>query len=578
VFVVPAGLPDGPISIGRPIANTELYVLDAGGNPPTAGVVGELYIGGAGVARGYLNRPDLTAERFVTDPFSGRPAARMYRTGDLARFTPEGVLDFLGRMDDQVKIRGYRIEPGEIEAVLCGHASVGEAVVVAMADGSGSKRLVGYVTAAGEAAPSPGELRRFAARALPSYMVPSAIVVMDALPLTPNGKIDRRALPSPSEDRGDVEVEYVAPRDDVETRLVGLWEDVLGIRGIGVTDEFWDLGVDSLAAAHLFTAVERAFERKLPLAPVFQAPSIEKLAALIRAGGRNESHSSLVVIQAGGERAPVYCIHGGAGTVLHLRDLARHLGPDQPFYGLQCRGLYGGARPITSIPAMAKAYIRDIRSVQPTGPYRLLGYCLGGVIAYEMAQQLRAAGEEVELLGMLSTVAPSYVLAVRDRRRRERLARLGQLADLSIADKLARERERTSGLPAAKRIRALSSKARRSVSWHAAKWRERAVLRVVLTLRPPVPEGLRHRFFRVANGIAEKNYRAVPYPGRVVLWFAQGMDDRADLGWRGLPAEFDIRPISGAHRMARDLTMEPSVGVLASMIREELDHLDRVSS
>ncbi|HUZ00931.1 MAG TPA: AMP-binding protein, partial [Thermomicrobiaceae bacterium] len=281
---------DPTIPIGTPLANTTFYVLDRYRQPVPLGVPGELYIGGVGVARGYLNRPELTAERFLPDPFSPQPGARVYRTGDLVRYRPDGALEFLGRLDDQVKLRGFRIELGEIEAVV-GHApGVGQAVVLLREDRPGEKRLVAYVVADAEAAPSPDEVRRYAGQFLPAYMIPSSFVVLEAFPLMPNGKLDRGALPAP-EATAPLEA-YVAPCGPAEQTLAGIWADVLGLDRVGIHDNFFELGGDSIRALQI---VARATQAGLPLAPrhLFQAQTVADLAALVGSEGSAASEPSM---------------------------------------------------------------------------------------------------------------------------------------------------------------------------------------------------------------------------------------------------------------------------------------------
>ncbi|XEN34662.1 hypothetical protein M728_005323 (plasmid) [Ensifer sp. WSM1721] len=272
------------LPIGRPIANTRVYLLDGHGGPVPFGAVGELHIGGAGVARGYLNRPELTAERFLADPFGGEPDARMYKTGDLARYLPDGNLEFLGRNDEQVKIRGFRIEPGEIAARLCEHAWVRKAVVVAHEDRAGDKRLVAYVVCGPEAGPDEddggglaGALRAHLGARLPDYMVPSAFVRLEALPLTPNGKLDRKALPSPADD-AYARRAYEAPQGAVETALAGIWQELLGVERVGRHDHFFELGGHSLLAVQLMERLRR-LSLGVEVRTLFARPVLCDLAA-----------------------------------------------------------------------------------------------------------------------------------------------------------------------------------------------------------------------------------------------------------------------------------------------------------
>jgi len=391
------------VPIGRPLANRAIYILDEHSNPVPIGVTGHLHIGGVGLARGYLNRPELTAEKFIPDPFSAVPGARMYKTGDLARYRPDGNIEFLGRADHQVKIRGFRIELGEIEAVLGQHPAVREAVVLAREDPPGEKRLVAYVVADSTA----DELRRFLKGKLPEYMVPAMVLLLEAVPVTPNGKVDRRALPVPDRSRPELEKAFVAPRDDLELQLAQIWEEVLGVRSVGVRDNFFELGGHSLLAVRLFALIEKRLGKKLPLTAVFQGATVEHLAGVLRQQAVPGPQSSLVPIQPGGTKRPLFLVHPAGGHVFPYIHLARFLGPDQPCYGLQAKGTEEGQDPHTRIEDMAAWYIQALQIVQPTGPYLLGGWSMGGVVAFEMAQRLHAQGQRVALLALLDGRIPT---------------------------------------------------------------------------------------------------------------------------------------------------------------------------
>ena len=413
-----------PLTIGRPIANTALYILDDALQPMPVGVAGELHIGGDGVARGYLNRPELTAEKFIPHPFDPAPGARVYKTGDLARYRDDGEIVFLGRRDHQVKLRGFRIELGEIETALMRQPEITTAVAVTREDAPGDVRLVAYVVSTGGTPETAGELRRALTEVLPSYMVPSAIVLLDELPLTPNGKIDRKALPEPQQQRPGAASSLVQPRTKLEEQLVDVWEAELGISPIGVTDDFFMLGVTSIVAARLLARIERQLGGSLPLGALFRAPTIESLARLLEHGTEESRWTSLVPIQPYGSKPPLFCVHGGAGTILHLQPLARRLGSDQPFYGLQARGLYGGVAPLRTVEQMAIHYLDELRTVQPHGPYKLAGYCFGSIVAFDMAQRLVQAGETVELLAAFNGPSPTWLHKYRSiSRQPSRLAR-----------------------------------------------------------------------------------------------------------------------------------------------------------
>ena len=393
----------GPVLIGPPISETQIYVLDEDLQPVSIGMSGELYIGGAGVARGYLHRPELTQQKFIPDPFSGEPGPRLYRTGDLGRLLPSGAIEYLGRMDYQVKIRGYRIELGELESLIREYPGIRETVVVASEDRPGNKRLIAYVVPEDRQRFNATALRDTLRKRLPEYMLPASFISLTALPVTLNGKLDRKALPSVGKGNFEVLRQRVVPRNDTERRLVNIWQEVLGVPSISVDDNFFDIGGNSLLAVRLFARMEKAFGMKLPLATLIEAQTVEQLAGVLSENVRH-SWSPLVEMQPNGSRPPLFCVHGASGNVLIYRDLSRHLGPDQPFYGLQAQGLDGTAECLTTVEDMAALYISEIRRVQPEGPYLIGGYCLGGTIAYEIAQQLTSQGKEVALLALFDTL------------------------------------------------------------------------------------------------------------------------------------------------------------------------------
>jgi amino acid adenylation domain-containing protein len=415
VYEVQPGDPaSGTVPIGRPIANTQLYVLDSDLQPVALGETGELYIGGAGVARGYWNRPELTRERFVPDPFSNQPEARLYKSGDLARYRPDGTLECLGRADNQVKVRGYRIELGEIEATLAGHAGVQSCAVLAREDEPGNQQLVAYVSPVkdqslrAELYPEecPEELRAFLERRLPDYMVPAHFVILESLPLTPNGKIDRKALPAPSRETIAPAADFVAPRDSIEQLLAGIWARVLNVERVGIHDNFFDLGGHSLLAVRVVVEVDRLSRTRLPLATLLRAPTIAELAAVLRKERWAPSWSSLVPLRSGGSTAPLFLMHSHGGNVLEYHPLVNCLDPDRPVYALQARGLDGYIVRNQTLEEMAAAYIAELRTLQPEGPYFLGGFCFGGILALEAAQQLTAAGQEVALVVLIQSTHP----------------------------------------------------------------------------------------------------------------------------------------------------------------------------
>jgi amino acid adenylation domain-containing protein len=407
----------GRIPVGRPIAGGCVRVLDDGLHPAGIGAPGETWTAGAGVARGYTGRPGLTAYRFRPDPH-GSPGTRMFRTLDRGRWRADGELECLGRIDAQVKVRGHRIELAEVEQALAAHPGVAAAGAAVRPGEDGAGRLVGYLVAAGgEARPTPGELRAFVRERLPDYMVPGAWMWLDDLPRTTSGKLDRRALPQPPRDGVEVgEVLHVGPRSELEAQLAAIWCEVLDVERVGVHDDFFDLGGQSILATRLVARVRDAMKVEVPVSALLQATTVEEMARVV--GGRAQAVAlPLVALQTFGDRPPLYMAHPAGGHVVCYRGLAVGLAPHQPVYALQPQGVQDGRAPLTRIEDMAARYVEAIRTFQPEGPYRLGGWSLGGLIAWEMARQMEAAGQAVELLAMLDTAphtAEALMLDPRD--------------------------------------------------------------------------------------------------------------------------------------------------------------------
>jgi amino acid adenylation domain-containing protein len=517
-------VPEGArsISIGRPISNTTIYLLDGHRNLVPIGVPGEIYIGGAGVARGYVGAPQLTAERFIDNPFSKEPGARLYKTGDLARWLPDGAIDLIGRVDTQAKIRGFRIEPGEIEAVLKQHPGARDAVVVVHDDASGEKRLVAYV--AGERSQlTEKELRGFLKTKLPDYMLPVAVVVLEKFPLNSNGKIDRQAFPEAVTTRGGKV--FVGPRDGLEAQLIAIWESALGIQPIGVTDDFFEIGGHSLLAVRMLSEIERIFGKNLPLAILLQMPTIEKLAAALRQEDWKPTWSPLVKIQPRGSRPPFFGVHAAFGTVLFYSELVQWLGADQPLYGLQAQGLDGGEIEHTSVEAIAKYYIEAMRTVQPHGPYFFGGYSLGGVVAFEIAQQLRAEGEQVALVVLFDT----------ERR-------------YSFAERVRLRLRALEHSPPSAKLRYFTKRASRRLG----DFTQRLVYKAKRLNGGPESAELRGLHVQMANERAVAAYKPHVYPGRITLFRAENPDDggryAADHGWTEFAkGGIEMHDIPGTH-------------------------------
>jgi amino acid adenylation domain-containing protein len=402
-----------PVTIGKPIANTQAYILDANRKPVPIGVPGELYLAGAGVARGYYGRPDLTGERFVADPFSSRPGACMYRTGDICTWLPDGDIRYVGRADHQVKLRGFRIELEEIETALSRHEAVRQCVVVAREDTPGDKRLVAYFEPRTESTPTVSDLRGYLAKGLPDYMVPSIFVPLEKLPATPNGKVDRKALPLPEIDRSAQEQSYVAPRNETERKLAEIWSKMLRVEQVGVNDNFFNVGGHSLLAIQAVSRIRDVFGVKIGIQALFDYPTIAGLANVLTLAKSSEAKTDqqqlLVRIRPGtSERPPFFCLHGAEQNVLNMRPLAIALPADLPFYCFQDKGL-DGSEPFESIEETARCYVDEIRQVQPHGPYYLGGYCYGGFVAFEIARRLEELGEAVAALVLIETSNPTFV-------------------------------------------------------------------------------------------------------------------------------------------------------------------------
>ncbi|MFG1670715.1 amino acid adenylation domain-containing protein [Streptomyces sp. Y7] len=388
----------GPVAppIGSPIADTAVYVLDGALQPVAPGVPAELYVQGPGLARGYLGRPALTASRFVPSPF-GAPGGRMYRTGDLVRWNTDGQLEYLGRTDTQVKLRGMRVEPAEIEAVVARRPGVRQAAVLVREDTPGDRRLVGYVVPEDGAVVDGAALRAQIRDVLPEYMVPAAFVVLDRLPLTANGKLDHRALPAPEFRAGGGR----APRSPREETLCRLFAEVLRLDLMGPDDGFFDLGGHSLLAVRLVERIRAELGVEVAVRDLFAAPSAAELAARLVSRGDHEPMERLLPLRATGSARPVFCVHPGSGMSWCYAGLVRHLPAQVPLYGIQAAGLDGDGDLPGTLEEMAAEYVDLIRRAQPEGPYRLLGWSLGGNVAFAMADELRSRGQEVELLAFL---------------------------------------------------------------------------------------------------------------------------------------------------------------------------------
>ncbi|PEI92380.1 non-ribosomal peptide synthetase [Bacillus pseudomycoides] len=385
--------------IGCSIPDLKVYVLDNYLQPVPPGVVGEMYVAGAGLARGYLGRAGLTAERFIADPY-GKPGTRMYRTGDLARWCQDGTLDYIGRADHQIKIRGFRIELGEIEPVIMQHSHVEQVAVIVREDQPGDKRLVSYIVPSEHVNIDTAEMRQYVGLSLPDYMVPYAFVMISELPLTPNGKLDRKALPAP-----EFMVSTISrgPRTPKEEILCDLFTEVLNLPRIGIDDGFFDLGGHSLLAVQLMSRIREALGVELSIGSLFAVPTVAGLAEILEMGTSQSALDVILPLRTSGEELPMFCVHPAGGLSWCYAGLMKSLGSNHPIYGVQARGIAKSEELPKSLDEMAADYLEHIREIQPHGPYRLLGWSLGGNVVHAMATHLQNQGEEVELLVMLDS-------------------------------------------------------------------------------------------------------------------------------------------------------------------------------
>lgn len=544
------------VPIGKPIANTQIYILDQHMQPVPIGVSGEIYIGGAGVARGYLNRPDLTEERFVQNPFSEDPQARLYKSGDLARYLSDGNIIFQGRIDHQVKIRGYRIELGEIESALAKHSLLQQAAVLARADNGADKRLVAYVVAKNPS-PSVRDLRSYLAEKLPEYMTPAVFVFMETMPLTTNGKIDRAALPAPEQVQAGSDGAFVGPRTDTQLALKKIFEKCLSRSPIGITDDFFEMGGNSVQAAIAFSQIRKVLGKPLPLSVLIAAPTIEKLSAHLDGQTEKTTYTCLVPIQANGNKPPLFCIHGGLGNVLFYRHLSNHLGTDQPVYGLQAKGLAGTDRPSGSIEEMAADYISEIRSIQPEGPYYLAGYCFGAIVAFEIAGQLVQAGQKIAFLGSFNGIAPAQQYSVG-------LSSFLRMYPTDSPKNIALYPLRISKFL----LRRYSL-----IAYYAIVFKARGIAYDFYSENGRVmPDSLRRQYVVDALDKALKKYQPKTYPGQLVIFRSPKLFKTPHLRWKKFIAGgMKIHDMPGDYKNRRFMMYEPYVGALAEELKKYLD-------
>jgi amino acid adenylation domain-containing protein len=546
---------DGAVPIGRPIANTLVYVFDRYGQLVPIGVSGELHIGGAGLACGYRQQIELTAEKFREHQLPDGSRQRLYATGDQVRWRPDGQLEFLGRQDQQVKIRGYRVELGEVEAVLNQHPDVKDSAVLIRRAASEESSLVAFVVLAGEKSADGDELRAFIHERLPVYMVPARIVRLDCLPTMPNGKVDRRALSQLAEETVPCRA-CIEPRSNVESKLVEIWSQLLGVGQVGISDDFFELGGESLLAVRLMGRIEREFRRDLPVTTLFENATIEKLAGIIENVPANIP-AEIVEIQPHGSSYPLFLVHGMGGDLLYGRQLVKRLAADQSVYGLQSID-DGMAR----FEDLASRFVAAIRQFQPHGPYQLTGHCYGGLLAYEIARQLRELGCDVGLLAILDTALPPEKRSIKNRAYitlkffQNLPFRMATVLYFDPPDRLLwRFKERVFVL-----VRQIAAQLRNDRS-------KRLRDIVDVDLIRPEDEGKWQRDLR-----ALQDYRPGPYDGRLLLIRAHtrpifGTLDY-DLGWGRLARNaLDVRIVPGSHA---SMLKDPQVSRVAEILAAEM--------
>lgn len=517
---------NGIVPVGPPIANTCFYVMDEDGRPLPEGVPGELYIGGDGVSLGYLQRPQLTAERFVRDPFANDPDKLLFRTGDLVRIVNGNELEFFGRLDHQIKLRGYRIETGEIEAVLRTHPLVENVVVVLREDTSGEPRLVAYVTLK-NGMPTTKELREHAAQSLPEYMLPERIVILETLPLTASGKIDRRSLPLPESVVALHGAEPsnalgVRPENAIEAKLLKIFRDVLKDRSLGVTDSFFDFGGYSLLTVKLFSRINHALGAKLPISLLFDAPTVRELANIVVEGN---APSIIVPIRPEGQNTPLFVVH----SYLLYGALPEAIEPGRPIYGI--RELHRDEK-IQTIQERTELYAREITRIYPDGPLYLAGWCAAGTLTVELARKLHETGRTVGMVALFDAECPGY---------RVQPVNHQSVFTLKVVSAWQFHKERLRNISGSERFAYLATFLRGM--WNT--WGEtstsqyHAVIRWLHKTVPfAVPESLLHD--PLSSIVFSGTYAAERYPGEILLFRAMdvpqihGADET--LGWKDVAA------------------------------------------
>jgi amino acid adenylation domain-containing protein len=559
---------DTSIPVGRPVQDTKVYLLDENLQPVPEGQAGEICLSGEGLSDKYLNCPELNAERWISNPFATDGSyARLFCTGDMGRLNSDGEIEYLGRRDRLVKVRGFRVELGEVEAALAQHPAVDQGVVVTRQpgrNGDGSLRhqvsLVAYVVLKHGELTNSHDLREFLNDRVPDHAIPAKIFILDSLPLSPNGKVDFHVL-SQLEVEKEMRETYILPRDAFERRLVQIWESLLNCQPIGVEDSFFEIGGDSLTAIDLMLTIEKEFQCQLPITALIQSPTVAALARLVRGENGVSDMSSLVPIRVQGSRPPLFCVHAD-GSVFIYRQFTEYLDPSIPIYGLQARGLANpDHQPYEHIEDMAAHYIREMRTVQPQGPYHLCAFSAGGLIIFEMARQLEALGEHVAFLGLLDAYGPDYP---------------EHLSTKKQATYKASVHMNTLRLHGVKgQVGYLSRRAQHRTTLVLS----RLFSDLLLKFRLPMPRRIRYEYIAQLIDRAAQNYpRGRSYAGDAVLFHAtsqpEGIKPDRTLGWAGMIAGgLAIVDVAGTHNSIMSHTPH-----IAGLVQRIDDHLRRLPS
>jgi amino acid adenylation domain-containing protein len=542
----------GYAPVGSPYPHNQLYILNDELERVAAGATGELCVSVTSLARGYLNNCQLNDRKFIPNPFATNQQERLYKTGDLARYLPDGNLEIVGRQDFQVKIRGMRVEIEEIETVLMQHLDVRQAAVLGKdrysdSDASGEQIIVAYIVT-NRSQINISELRSFLKTKLTDYAIPSAFEILETLPLTPNNKLDRKRLPEPSREN----ITVVPPRDELELQLTHIWEKALGTQPVGIRDNFFDLGGHSLIALQLFAQIEQIWNRRLSWGILFESSTIAEIAAIIRQEETESIWSPLVLLKSGKNKPPLFCIHALGGTLFSYYDLVRRLGEDRPIYGLQAQGIDGKQQPLDRIEDMASYFIQSIQTIQPHGPYALIGHSFGGIVAFEIARQLTNRGEQVDFLGLLDIRSPT----------------LGQ-DTISLKKWLILHFNELQQLQLKDQIKYFADKVFHRISLGTKGYAEG--YKDMMTKKLSSFEMFKPELLNIldSNLQATKNYLPQVYSGRATLFWCEYqslyIERYPDLGWGQLvTGGVDTVYIPGEHL---SLMEEPHVRVLAEKLK-----------